>query len=78
MQLTIEARIANEIILNAYRTLKYVEFNPETQKVIMECVGKALVASSRQDMTIDERIERVETVLYSDTRELMKNILDER
>lgn len=78
MQLTIEARIANEIILNAYRTLKYAEFDPETQKVIMECVGKALVVSSSQDMTIDERIERVETVLYGDTRELMKNILDEK
>lgn len=77
MQLTIEARIANEIILNAYRTLKYAEFDPETQKVIMECVGRALVVSSKQDMTIDERIERIETVLYGDTRELMKNILDE-
>lgn len=78
MQLTIEARIANEIILNAYRTLKYAEFDSETQKIIMECVGKALVVSSRQDMTIDERIERVETVLYGDTRELMKKILDEK
>lgn len=77
MQLMIEARIANEIILNAYRTLKYAEFDPETQKVIMECVGKALVVSSKQDMTIDERIERVETVLYGDMRELIKNILDE-
>lgn len=78
MQLTVEARIANEIILNAYRTLKYVGFDPETQKVIMECVGKALVVSSRQDMAIDERIERVETILYGDTRELVKNILDEK
>lgn len=78
MQLKIEARIANEIILNAYRTLKYTGFDPETQKVIMECVGKALVVSGRQDMTIDERIERVETILYGDTRELVKNILDEK
>ena len=64
MQLTPEARIANEILLNTFRTLKFSGFSPDTQKTIMECVGKALSQCSRIDQNIDDRIQGVEYVLY--------------
>lgn len=77
MLLTPEARLANEMILNALRSLKFSGFDPGTQRVIMECVGKVLILNSTQDMSIDERIEMVETTLYTDTRELFKKLTEE-
>ena len=65
MQLTPEARLANEILLNAFRTLKFSGFTPDTQKVIMRCVGETLVRRSTvDDQTIDETIQNIEDYLY--------------
>lgn len=65
MQLTPEARIANEILLNAFRTLKFSGFTSDTQKVIMRCVGETLVRRSTvDDQTIDETIQNIEDYLY--------------
>ena len=43
MQLIPEAKVANEILLNVFRTLKFSGFSPDTQKVIMRCVGETLI-----------------------------------
>ena len=68
MQLTPEdrvaARIANEILLNTFRTLKFSGFTPDTQKVIMRCVGVLVQHSTIDDQTIDETIQNVEDYLY--------------
>ena len=65
MRLTPEARLANEILLNAFRTLKFSGFSPDTQKVIMRCVGDTLIRRSTiDDQTIDETIQNIEDYLY--------------
>ena len=76
MQLMPEARIANEIILNAFRTLKFSGFDGDMQRFILDCVGKVLIQSARTDVSMDERINMVEEVLYGDTRRLFNDLED--
>ena len=65
MSLIPEARVANEILLNALRTLKFSDFDADTQKVIMRCVGETLIRRSTvDDQTIDETIQNIEYHLY--------------
>lgn len=75
MQLMPEARIANECLLSVFRTLKYTEFPPDTQKIIMECVGRCLIYNSTLDRSIDDAIADVEKTLYGDISEMYKWVL---
>jgi len=78
MQLRPEARVANEIILNAFRTLKFSGFDADTQRFILDCIGRVLIQSAREDISIDERIQRIEEVLYGDTRALFEKFLGDQ
>ena len=71
MNLIPEARIANECLLSVFRTLKYTEFPPDTQKIIMECIGRCLIHNSTLDRSIDDAITDVENTLYGDIPEEM-------
>ena len=72
MLLRPEARVADEIILNAFRTLKFSGFDADMQRCILDCIGKVLIQSAREDISMDERIQRIEEILYGDTREFLR------
>jgi len=78
MLLTPEAKLTHVIVLNALMTLKYSGFSPDMQRIIMECAGKILVLNSTQDMSIDERIQISEDILYGDTRKILDEALKEQ
>lgn len=73
-----EARVANEIILNAFRTLKFSGFDADMQRVILDCIGKVLIQSACEDISMDERIQRIEEILYGDTRTIVNEFLKEQ
>lgn len=75
MLLRPEARVADEIILNAFRTLKFSGFDADMQRFILDCIGKVLIQSAREDISMDERIQRIEEILYGDTRKILDEIL---
>lgn len=78
MLLMPEARLANEIILNAFRTLKFSGFDADMQRFILDCIGKVLIQSAHEDISMDERIQMIEEILYGDTRKIVNEFLKEQ